>query len=731
MIRFLLFFVCVFVLTANVAQAQTTPHVTLALKAASSAAEKGETVPLALVQTIEKGWHTYWKNPGDSGEPMRLEWQLPESVTVGGLRWPSPTRVPYADLMNFGYENKAVILTELRVPQNFAGTSIEAKVNATILVCADICIPEDHEASLTLPIGKGQAVEADLFAKAEQALPQAVNWAVETKETADALQVVVQVPVSEAEAMDPNAVQLFPENTGLIDNAADQTIEIDDSGKLLLTLKRDETGMADSTNDLAYVLRTSATQAYALPVHPLSAAPKQVWEGGAESMPDLKTPLTKEERPSWLASICKLGQAPALPSYLYLLLLAVLGGVCLNLMPCVFPILSMKALAILKLNTQERAHARRSGLFYLLGVVSTFLAVGFVFLVLRSLAFDPITGEVNGYGWGYQLQEPLVVTLLAWLLFMVGLMLFGMVHFRVPLPGKLAMLTEETAGGAFASGILATLVATPCTGPFMATALGATIGMSALHALGIFAFLGLGLALPYVLLASFPVLQRLLPKPGAWMEQFAHILAWPMFASAVWLVWVGVQQGGADMVLPLMGGMWCIALAAWCLRRKVWWRVALAVAALFTLVWLGVMAWHANPDHRAKTAMEIAFGVRDDVIEWRPYTQADLTDVLATTQPVFINMTASWCITCKVNETVAIETDSTRNLFKENNVIAMKGDWTNRNADITAFLQRFNRNGVPLYVFYGAPDEVTGQRPQPVVLPQILTPGTLRGLFKQ
>lgn len=394
------------------------------------------------------------------------------------------------------------------------------------------------------------------------------------------------------------------------------------------------------------------------------------------------------------------------------MLFAFLGGLILNLMPCVFPVLSMKALHLVTLPEAERSHAQMSGIMYAAGVIVMFLALGAALYAVRA------AGEQ--LGWGFQLQNPAVVAGIAWLLFVTGLNLAGVFDFRVAFGGEILLAEKHhPLVSSFGTGVLATLVATPCSAPFMATALGAALVQPMPVALSIFAMVGVGLATPYLLLCFVPALQKILPRPGAWMDTFKQALAFPMFASAVWLVWVIAQQGGPEAVGWTLAGMVTLAFAIWLIDRQpktaAARRVLTALGAILiilTLAGLQLVVPKGESDAR--------HSVTDN---FKPFDPEAFDHALNDTKaPVFVNMTASWCITCLVNEKVALATPEVKDLFKTEGVTYFKGDWTNKDPSITAYLERYGRSGVPIYVYYAAPDAATGKRPEAVVLPQILTP---------
>ncbi|MCB1538119.1 MAG: thioredoxin family protein [Rhodospirillales bacterium] len=687
-------YICLCLLcAANPARAQDS-HVALDLFANTGAAVPGQVLHLAVRQTIAPDWHTYWVNPGDSGEAMRLDWTLPPGYAPSELQWPAPRRVPYGPLMNFGYTDTAVMLADLLVPPDARpGDMLKIEATAQVLVCDEICTPETHDLALDLPVAAtAQPANKALFEMAGRAMPLPVGWPVETNLDDSRVRVRITLPPDQAGiAAGPDTLALFPLEYGYMVNAAPQTVSYDASARRLTIEQARDTGRDLAEIDTAaYVLR-AGDQAWRID-GPVVATPPAL--GLSAAVP----------------SATAQGMGLALT-----LVFALAGGLILNLMPCVFPVLSMKALHLVEMHGAERRAARLNGVLYALGVVIMFVALGALLLALRA------GGE--SIGWGFQLQNPVLVAMLAWLMFVIGLNLAGVFDLRIAFGGSMLLAEEHHPRlTAFLTGVLATLVATPCSAPFMAGAVGVALTRAAPVALLIFATLGLGLALPFLALSLVPVLQKILPRPGAWMETLRQLLAFPMFASAVWLVWVVAQQAGPDAVGWTGAGMCAIALAIWLFDRPAPTRKVRAVLTLLGFFAFALALCTLIPIvPRTGSSMSISDDARGDA---RPFTPAALDDALATGAPVFVNMSASWCITCLVNERMTLSTRAVRALFDAAGVVSLRGDWTGQDPAITAYLQRFGRSGVPLYVLYPAP-KADGPRPAPVILPQILTRAAL------
>lgn len=703
-------------------------YATFRLLAEKKEVKAGEEIWLGIEQTLYPQWHSYWKNPGDSGAAPRHDWQLPENFSVSDIHWPSPKKIPYPPLLNYGYENRVVLLQKLSIPQDLPAGPIALSVDVEALVCKDICIPEF--ASLELTLNDADATKAEtpeqnqdaaIIAQAQNLIPQTVNWKSHFRATNGHL----SLQIEPADDFLSNYSQLnpvfIPADWGIMENAA--TPETGLEGQTLvirqkLSGERKAEDLQTLSGLLAYTdqdgtyraVEIAAQNDMTAPVAGDNAAPVPLRTEAAETTASMAAPDAPQTGNSEQDQVRRTGLVKALA-------LALLGGLVLNLMPCVFPVLSLKALSLVKIAEKDRALARWHGLSYTAGVILSFLAIAIALIILQM-------GGAQ-IGWGFQLQNPVVIALLAYLLFVIGLNLGGFFEFSSRLGNTGNGLTQ--GGGlshSFFTGVLATVVATPCTAPFMGVAIGYALLQSAPIALSIFAALGLGLALPYLALSFMPALQKILPRPGRWMDVFKQFLAFPMLGFAAWLVWILSQQAGSLAVLAVLVGMVLIAFGLWlwqhqpqkpALRRVVKILSLLSIAAAIVFLPLAVKTAPAGQNPTDLSGHGQTFSA--------PYTPQALQTALAGDAPVFVEMTAAWCITCKVNHATSINIESTKKVFTDQNVQYLIGDWTNQDKDITAFLRTFGRNGVPIYVFYGRPDPQTRQRPQPVVLPQILTPG--------
>lgn len=663
-------------------ETDTGPYVAIRLLPATTNAKAGDQITVGIEQTIADGWHTYWLNAGDSGAAPRVTWMGVEGITASDIAWPVPHRMPMGPLVNFGYERNVVLLQTLTLPPNLpeGPQTITAKVD--VLVCKDICIPESHSASFTLN-GAEEAVP-EAISQAQQKLP--VIKEVQGKIAESDGMLTLSLP--SAALPDVDSVDLFPESWGLIDNAK-TTTTTREGDTLTLSHPRGERPLAEADQTLSFVL---------------------AYEDSAGQRQGIKVAL---DNPGAAKTDGAGTASQALPlGLLGAILFAILGGLILNLMPCVFPVLSLKALSLVSMGTHDEGKARLHGLAYTTGILLCFGLIAGLLIVLKSAGAQ--------IGWGFQLQNPAVILALSYLFLLIGLNLFGVFEIDLRL-GNLggSLAQKDGIAGSFFTGVLATLVATPCTAPFMGAAMGYALTQPPHFAMIVFLSLGLGLALPYLALTFIPPLRRLLPKPGAWMETFRQGLAFPMIGAALFLLWVLVQQVDAMAIGLALTGALTLLVAVWLLKQKPKNKSVHALVIALLLTCLGVSAVAVSMQKHTTTPAGVSINSFS-----QPYSEDSHKKALAGDSPVFVNMTAAWCISCKVNERVAIYTPATQALFAQKNVVYLKGDWTNQDPAITKFLESYGRNGVPLYVYYG-PKESDGKRPDPKILPQILTPGLL------
>jgi thiol:disulfide interchange protein len=667
---------CAFALAAEPGPVVTTPQVRAELVAhAPEGVAPGKPMWLGLKIDHQPHWHTYWKNPGDSGLPTVMAWSLPAGATAGEIQWPTPRKLPIGPLLNYGYEGTLLLPVALKLPTAPGTETLDVKLHAEWLVCKDVCIPESGDFLLRLPVKAATAGHAALFASTQAAQPQRVAAAAATA-TVDANGLNLRV-TGLPPAWQGQPLSFFPETTGVIQNAtAPQTSWQGAQWTARVPLDPQRT-VSPSTMPAVLV---AANQATGIQVDVTVAG---AWPAAAPAPAALPS-LTSE------GSAAAAKAAPVVPVSLGLaLLFALLGGALLNLMPCVFPILSLKVLGF-----AQQAHGRRTlltgGLAYTLGVVLSFVALAALLLALRA------GGEQ--LGWGFQLQSPAVVALLAALFTLIGLNLAGVFEFGSVLPSSwMAARAKNPVVDSFLTGVLAVAVASPCTAPFMGASLGAAMTLPSAQALLVFAALGLGMALPYLLASAWPRVAALLPRPGVWMAHFKTLMAFPMFATVVWLVWVLGQQAGIDGAAALLLLLLALAFAAWALGSPTLGTSARrGFGALAVLLMAATVFW-AAPALRQEATASTTTPVGDD---WQPWSPERVAQATSEGRPVFVDFTAAWCVTCQFNKRSTLANAEVMAAFKAQRVLLLRADWTRRDATIGAELTRLGRSGVPVYALY-------------------------------
>lgn len=620
-------------------------------------------------------WHTYWRNPGDSGLATEIRWALPEGFAAGPIVWPVPERIPVAHLINYGYEGEILLLTQITPPAALPAGDLPLRADVNWLVCQKECIPGEATVDVALPAGDGGSdpAHAAAFEAARQQVAQPSPWPARMQMAETGFVLTVAAPGLE-DGRIRDAVFL-PHQEAMIEHAAAQPLRIDVEG-LQLQMPRGSfaaAGLPQQTGGLLLI--------------------REDIGGRLQQQAFEFTEIAYGTAP--------MANAVDWSAVLQAAFLALLGGLLLNLMPCVFPVLSIKILALVSHSGQGRAQMRRHGLAYTLGILVSFAALAGLLLALRA-------GGAQ-IGWGFQLQMPLVIALLAYLLFAMGLSLSGVFHLGGRFVGSGEALTRRGGyQGSFFTGVLAAVVATPCTAPFMATAVGFALTQPAAIGMAVFLALGFGLALPFLVLTWVPQLAGRLPRPGGWMERLKQALAFPLYATVAWLIWVLSQQVGQQGLLAALLGLVLVAAAAWSFGLRG--RVAMAGAAVLLIA--AAVALYGTARDPATPAVTAQAQPTDDAGE--VFSRRKLDSLVAQQKPVFVNMTAAWCITCMVNERTALSSDTVQAAFRARGIVYMKGDWTNQDAEITRMLEQNGRSGVPLYLYYA------GGRS--VVLPQILTP---------
>ncbi len=696
----------------GVAGPQRTERIEAELVPMSAWAAPGSTAVVAVKQTIQPGWHTYWRNPGDSGGATTLAWTLPQGARAGDIVWPVPERQRLAGLMNYGYSGVVWLPVPVEVPASArVGTVLPLTVKASFFVCsAEMCVPEDLTLRLDLPVREGAApLDPRHGAAITAVLESAPRPAgIEARIALENGVLTLGAAGGPLAGRDPGPSYFFPFEGGIIDHPAAQTGDWGPQGLTLRLQSGGETRAAGLTGPVGGVLVT-AHGAWEIRAEP-GAAPAGTSGTGVLAEAADAAPAGSEA-----------SNGTGLAAFAQAVLFAVLGGLILNLMPCVFPILAMKA-ASLAASAHDVRHARRDGLAFLAGVLTTFLLLAGVVLALRA------AGEA--VGWGFQLQSPPFIAGLALLMLAVALNLSGVFHVGGGLQGAGSGPLARLPGGvgAFFTGALAVIVAAPCTAPFMAFAMGAALVMPWPMALLVFLGLGLGLALPFVVVSLTPGLLARLPRPGPWMERLKGLLAFPMYATALWLAWVFSRQTGAESLGLLFGAGVLLSLGLWLVgggqtergfgRRGVLHLTAGAIALLLAAAtgWLAAIMPAEIPVTEPNGPPVGATSA--------PWSPAAVEAALAEGRPVLVNFTADWCVTCKINERTSLTSAGVKAAMDRSNAVYLVGDWTRRDDAITAELQRHGRSGVPLYLLY-SPGSA-----EPRVLPQLLTEGVVIDALK-
>ncbi|MGC1463280.1 MAG: thioredoxin family protein [Terracidiphilus sp.] len=690
------------------------PHVHVRLIVPASAINRGQTADAGLYFKIDTGWHVYWKNPGDAGEPPHIKWTLPDGIDAGPLRFPAPKRLPLGPLMDFGYEDEVLFPFALSVAQTAKPGPAVLHAKVDWLVCQASCIPgkADLEIFRNVPERSGKATlanpDAEIFHRLSGLVPKPLPAEMKASflPTKDGFQLTVSTGRTESQAA------FFPADQAIVDNPAPQKFS-STSTALTLDLKKDA-DLAATPAQLRGVLELSGGRSYEIAAN-LGPGLKagSVPAAGSIAAPapgPPSTPATAPLQSALPASIAATGQPPAThPGNIGPLNaagLAFLGGMLLNLMPCVFPVLFLKGLALVNSGNEEKQKLRAHGFVYAAGILVSFWALVGVLLGLRSAGAT--------LGWGFQFQSPVFLALMAGLLFFMGLSLAGQFEIGLTLTsagGSLA--SKQGYSGSFFTGVLAVIVATPCTAPFMGAAIGYALAQSAAVTFAVFTALALGLAAPYVALTLQPAWTRVLPKPGAWMEVLRQAVSVPIFATVIWLAWVLAQAYGASILAALLASFLLLAVAGWFLGRWPAKRWATIVAAAILLVAIAVSALAPG---KLAAAPETS-GAPSVQGLWQPWSQEAVTRSLGAGQPVFVDFTASWCLSCQVNERVALGRPEVIQAFQARNVVLMKADWTRHDEAITQALTALDRSGVPAYALY------TPGQSAPAMLPEVLTPG--------
>lgn len=661
-----------------------TDYATVELISENSAIVPGQSFNLAVHFDLAEHWHIYWQNPGASGLAPELTWELPEGVEAGAIQWPVPERFSLGGLVNYGYEDEVTFIVPMTASESLqSGEELMLKLELFFLICEEACLPAVADLELKLPVAEtaqpSNRAAAFEQARASQPIPRS-DWSIGARVDGEAL--VLTILGDEI----PADLYFYAAAEGITDPSAEQVLSYPEAGRAELRMVVDTPFMEEPVESISGLLQSSENT-WMVEFTMGEPAPQQPKASGTTIEPE---PVGFEQ------TLLSLG----LPGFLAL---AFLGGLILNIMPCVLPVLSLKVFSLLKHAGQTRAEALKHGMAYTVGVVLSFLVLAGVLLALRAL------GE--SIGWGFQLQSPGFVVVLTAVFFLFGLNLMGVFELGGSLVGADAKVSQRNdVVGSLGMGVLAAVVGAPCMGPLLAGVSGVAVQTNAATGLLLFGVMGLGLASPFLLLSIFPKLVAFLPKPGAWMESFKQGMGFLLMAAVVFLVYVAGKQGGVDAMYVLLVVMLLSAVAAWIFgrwgapvrsKRSKWIARVLAL-----LLIVGSLVW-------------AVFAVRPASDQWQAWSAGKVDELLAERKPIFVDFTATWCLICQVNKKVALRTDATTELFEEYNITALSADWTLRDSEITEALESFGRSGVPLYVLYSPDGEVS-------VLPQSLTNGIVR-----
>jgi thiol:disulfide interchange protein len=684
------------------------PHVRVQLLVLPQRLNRGEPADAGVYFKLEPGWHVYWKNPGDAGEPPHLRWTLPSGITAGSLQYPAPKRLPLGPLMDFGYEDEVLFPLKLNVANTASPGAATLHAKVDWLVCRASCIPGKAELEVSRNVSdrpakfSSAASDSALFARLLPLLPKAMpsSFKVGFLRSKGDLRLTIESGKRETEAA------FFPADPDVIDNPAPQKVTPAAKG-VSLDLKRDVNATSPPTQ-LRGVVELSGGRAFEFfarqgavkAAEALPATPAPPVSSASSAATDVATQQTTKPAPASDTSPKRTS-----PGLLQASALAFIGGLLLNLMPCVFPVLFLKGLALVQSGNEERHKLRTHGFVYAAGILVSFWLLVAALLTLRAAG--------SKLGWGFQFQSPVFLSLMAALLFFLGLSLAGQFEIGLTLTSAGGSLAEKQGyTGSFFTGVLAVIVATPCTAPFMGAAVGYALAQSAGVTFAVFTALALGLAAPYVALTLHPAWTRILPHPGAWMEVLRQAISIPIFATVIWLAWVLAQAYGAALLAALLTNFLLLAIAGWFLGRWPAQRWATVIAAL---ILLGVIAVSVFSPGKLTAAPEAQTSSHNR--GWQPWSAEAVARYQAQGRPVFVDFTASWCLSCQVNERVVLRQPDVQKAFADANVALLRADWTQHDDAITQALTAMDRSGVPTYALY------IPRQSQPQVLPEVLTTG--------
>jgi len=650
--------------------------------------QSGKPFWIALHLNLDKGWHAYWKNPGDAGMAPDVTWKLSDKSVPGEIQWPAPKRFVSSESVTYGYEDNVYLLAEITPSSDLKrGDNFQLEATIRWVVCSDSdCLPGESHVTLNLPVDRIASRSPEsilLFTKARRQIPQlnGNHHAVKNPE-----HILLSLNALDLHGKMVSNAYFCPDEPNMVNGKIDVKIQEQSDRSIELVLAESEYNTPTKLSGVV-VLETENNRTVVVEVNTTI---------GLDSADSEET------------------------GFLLALALAFGGGLILNLMPCVLPVISFKVLSFVKMADQSRSQTFKHGLVFAIGVLFSFWVLAGILLGLQAYG--------QTVGWGFQLQEPLFVGILAAFLFLFGLSLFGVFEIGTLFATKAGGLQGSESEGytsSFMSGVLATAVATPCTGPFLGTAIGFAVTQPAAFAMLIFTSLGLGMAFPYIILGAFPSLLRFLPKPGSWMVTFKELMGFIMIATVLWLLWVFGAQTSSIALLVVLFGFFLMAIGGWIygkwaspIRRKATRFVGTTVAIAFLAVG-GYAIYTAAMLPVVDTVEEIAMADVDitQTDQWIPFSAEKVAELQAQGIPVFVDFTAKWCLTCQANHAV-LSTQSVKQKLSDKGVVKMKADWTRQDDAITRELGKFGRNSVPLYLYYGP-----NANGKPKILPQVLTPG--------
>lgn len=655
----------------------------------------GESFQVAVHFELDPHWHVYWQNPGSSGLPLELTWELPEGLTAGDIQWPTPQRFDLDGFITYGFEGAVTFIVPITVDEGLQGDVVTFGVDAFWLICKEMCLPGDAKLSLSLPVDDTSRASEHIgrFQQAVESLPAGdMPWQLSASYDLEAKEAIIRLNTQSGVPL-PSELYFYASQEGVVDPNAVQSLSSLDINSAELQLSLDGVFIDEPKNGLNGVLQ-SGEDSWAIDL-------------AFGEQPAVAPRIFEVESSGFEQRLLDFG----LPGFLAL---AFLGGLILNVMPCVLPVLSLKVFSLLKHSGQSKQQALAHGLAYTAGVVLSFIALAGALFALRAL------GE--RVGWGFQLQNPNFIVLLVVVFFLFGLNLMGVFEIGTSLIGVDSKVAQRNdVLGSFGMGILAAVVGAPCMGPLVASVSGIAVQANMVTGLLIFGTMGLGLASPFLLLSVFPKLVAYLPKPGVWMESFKQFMGFLLMAAVVFLALVVGRQGGVDAIFAILVVLLVAAMSAWIYGR---WaapvqskRSKINASALSAMFLIGASFYGIQATKAAYASFGGASQAENG--EWQAWSTERVEMELAAGKPVFIDFTATWCLICQVNKKVALRTDDTQALFDAYGVVTLEADWTRYDASITDELERFGRSGVPLYILYAPNGEVT-------VLPQSLTNGIIR-----